>query len=200
MFYATTSLTRGGVEACVDFLEAVAPRLPQFWLPLPRELCRDQPVDLGPLEKYLEPLLALYHEVEANWRCYETTEDLKRRETAAVRLAALVIKARAYGKIDLKEWDTLFQQPPRQPPAPALVFGPPPPHKDAVICGTYPPNPLETAADLWHKLPPAQKLELAKWVITYVADIVDSINLDEAYLKTTRKGWDTAYHRILTLT
>jgi len=49
-------------------------------------------------------------------------------------------------------------------------------------------------------LPPAQKLELAKWVITYVADIVDSINLDEAYLKTTRKGWDAAYHRILTLT
>jgi hypothetical protein len=40
MFYATTSLTRGGVEACVDFLEAVAPRLPQFWLPLPRELSK----------------------------------------------------------------------------------------------------------------------------------------------------------------
>ena len=117
-----------------------------------------------------------------------------------MRLAALVIKARAYGKIDLKEWDMLFQQPPRQPPAPALIFGTPPPHKDAVICGTYPPNPLETAADLWHKLPPAQKLELAKWVITYVADIVDSINLDEAYLKTTRKGWDTAYRRILTQT
>lgn len=117
-----------------------------------------------------------------------------------MRLAALVIKARAYGKIDLKEWDMLFQQPPQQPPAPALVFGTPPPHKDAVICGTYPPNPLETAADLWHKLPPAQKLELAKWVITYVADIVDSINLDEAYLKTTRKGWDTAYRRILTQT
>jgi hypothetical protein len=66
--------------------------------------------------------------------------------------------------------------------------------------GKYPPNPLETAADLWHDLPPAKKLELAKWVITYVADIVDSINLDEAYLKTTRKGWDAAYRRILSLT
>jgi hypothetical protein len=117
-----------------------------------------------------------------------------------VRLAALVIKARAYGKIDLKEWDSLFQQPPRQPPAPALIFGTPPPRNGAVICGTYPPNPLETAADLWRDLPPAKKLELAKWVITYVADIVDSINLDEAYLKTTRKGWDAACRRILSIT
>jgi hypothetical protein len=200
MFYATTSLTRAGVEACVDFLEAVAPRFPQFWLPLPRELCRGEPVDLGPLEKYLEPLVALYHEVEANWRCYETAEDLKRRETAAVRLAALVIKARVYGKIDLKEWDALFRQPPQRPPAPALVFGTPPPHEDVVICGMYPPNPLETAADLWHKLQPAQKLELAKWIVTHVANIVDSINLDEAYLKTMREGWDAAYRRILTPT
>jgi len=186
------------VEACVDFLEAVAPRLREFWLPLPRELCRGKPVDLGPLERYLEPLLALYHEVEAQWRCYETAEDLKRRETAAVKLAALVVKARVYGRLDLSEWGQLFQTPAREPPAPALVFGTPP--RDAVICGTYPPNPLETAADLWHDLPPAQKLELAKWVITYVADIVDSINLDEAYLKTTRKGWDAAYRRILSLT
>jgi hypothetical protein len=196
-FYAVTSLTRVGVESCVDFLEVVAPRLRQFWLPLPRELCQGRPVDLGPLERYLEPLLALYYEVDAPWQCYETAEDLKRREAGAVRLASLVIKARAYGRIDLSEWDRLFQRTRHEAPTPSLVFGTPPARADVIICGTHPPNPLEAAADLWHKLPPALRLELAKWVTTYVSNIVESVNLDEAYFKTIRDGWDTAYRRII---
>ncbi len=196
-FYAATSLTLAGVEACVDFLEATAPRLREFWLPLPQELCQGKPVDLGPLERYLEPLLALYYEVKTRWRCYETAESLKRREAAAVRLAALVVKARVYGKIDLAEWDGVFQTAKQETPAPALVFGAP--RRDAVLCGTYPPNPLEVAADRWSSLPSELKLELARWIVTYIANIVDSVNLDEAYFKTVKAGWGSAYRLFLTL-
>jgi len=40
------------------------------------------------------------------------------------------------------------------------------------------------AADRWRRLPSALKLELARWSVTYIANIVDSVNLDEAYFKT----------------
>lgn len=196
MFIATTSLTRSGVEACVDFLEATAPRLGEFWLPLPRELCAGQPVDLGPLEKYLEPLLALYHEVEANWRCYGSAEDLRRREMATARLASLVIKARVYGKIDLGEWDAYFSHPTRPPPTPSLVFGAVR-GEEPVVCGAHLPNPIEVGHELWHALTPRRKTELAVWISKFLALIVDSINLDEAYYELIREGWGNAYNAIL---
>ncbi|ACB40634.1 hypothetical protein [Pyrobaculum neutrophilum] len=196
LFIATTSLTRSGVEACADFLEATAPRLGEFWLPLPRELCAGRPVDLGPLERYLEPLLALYHEVEADWRCYGSAEDLRRREMATAKLAALVIKARVYGKIDLREWDTYFSRPPSPPPTPSLVFGTVG-GEELVICGAHPPNPIEAAHELWHTLTPQKKTELATWITKFIAHIVDSINLDEAYHKLIREGWENTYKTIL---
>ena len=196
LFVATTSLTRAGVEACADFLEAVAPRLGAFWLPLPVELCEGLPADLGPLEKYLEPLLALYYEVDANWRCYGSVEELKRREAAAVRLAALAIKARVFNKIDIEEWDSYFSRRPAKPPAPSLVFGAVG-GEGLVICGTYPPNPIETAHEVWHALPPSARAELARWISTYIALITESVNLDEAYFKLIRLGWREKFREIM---
>ena len=195
-FYLATSLTLAGVEACVDFLEATAPRLREFWLPLPRELCQGKPVDLGPLERYLEPLLALYYEVKARWRCYSSAEDLRLREMATAKLAALVIKARVYGKIELKEWDAYFSRPTRPPPTPSLVFGAVR-GEELVVCGAYPPNPIEVGHELWHALTPQKKTELAVWISKFLALIVDSIDLDEAYYKLIREGWDNAYNAIL---
>ncbi|AAL64605.1 hypothetical protein PAE3005 [Pyrobaculum aerophilum str. IM2] len=176
----------------MDFLEAIAPKLPEFWLPLPVELCRGRPVELGPLEGYLEPLLNLYYEVRANWRCYSSAEELKRREMAAVKLAALVLKARVYGRVDLREWDAYFSHTPRPPPKPSLVLGAPR-GEEVVICGTYPPNPIEVAYEIWGQLAPTQRLELAKWIVKYIAFITESINLDEAYYKLLREGWLITY-------
>ncbi|ABP50824.1 hypothetical protein [Pyrobaculum arsenaticum] len=192
LFIATTSLTRAGVEACADFLEAVAPRLGAFWLPLPAELCKGLPADLGPLEKYLEPLLALYYEVKANWRCYGSVAELRRKELAAVKLVALVLKAKVFGKIDLAEWDTYFTQRAEAPPKPALAIGTLV-QEDGIICGTYPPNPIELAHDRWHQLPPEKKSALAKWIVEYVSMIIESINLDEAYFKLVKRGWAHGY-------
>ncbi|MEZ0320212.1 MAG: hypothetical protein ABWK05_09540 [Pyrobaculum sp.] len=192
MFLAATSLTRIGVEACVDFLEAVSKRLETVWLPLPEEVCRGEPADLGPLEKYLEPLVALYHEVDADWRCYGTAADLRRRELVAVRLAALVVKARVYGKIDVEEWGQHFTPSVEKPPRPALAIGAVA-REDGVVCGTYPPNPIELAHEVWHRLHPEKKTELAKWIVEYVSAIIESVNLDEAYFKLMKRGWAEAY-------
>ncbi|MFN7105472.1 MAG: hypothetical protein ACK4M3_02645 [Pyrobaculum sp.] len=195
MFIATTSLTRSGVEACVDFAEAAVKRTKELWLPLPVEICEGKPADLGPLERYLEPLLALIYEVKARWRCYETAESLKQRELAAVKLAALVLKARAYGKIDLQEWDRYFAIEPAQIPKPALAIGKMPTSGD-VVCGTYPPNPIEVAAEIWKKLPPGEKKELAQWVVKYLSSIIDSINIDEAYFKLVKASWLETYRKL----
>lgn len=180
------------MEACVDFLEAAAKRLRSVWIPLPQEVCRGEPADLGPLEKYLEPLVALYHEVGAGWRCYGSVAELRRRELAAVRLAALVVKARVYGKVDVEEWDRYFTRGAEKPPRPALALGAVA-GEDGVVCGTYPPNPIELAHEVWHKLPRDKKTALARWVAEYVSAIVESVNLDEAYFKLLRKGWAEAY-------
>lgn len=196
MFIATTALTLAGIEACTDFLEAVSPRLKEAWLPLPVEVCRGEHVDLGPLERYLEPLLSLYHEVRGRWRCYGTAEELKRRELAAVKLAALVIKARVYGKIDLAEWDRYFSAPPpAPPPTPALAIGAVP-RREYIICGAHPPNPVETAHELWNTLSPRQRLELARWIVKFITAIVESTGIDEAYFKIVREGWPQAYHSL----
>lgn len=195
MFIATTSLTRAGVEACVDFAEVAVRRTRELWLPLPVEVCEGRPADLGPLERYLEPLLALIHEVEAEWRCYETTESLRRRELAAVKLAALVLKARAYGKVDLREWDRYFAIEPTQIPRPALAIGKMPTSGD-VVCGTHPPNPIELATEIWTELSPEEKRELAQWVVTYVSLIIDSVNIDEAYFKLAKADWPHAYKKL----
>jgi hypothetical protein len=109
LFIATTSLTRAGVEACADFLEAIAP----------------------------------------------------------------VQRAEA-------------------PPKPALAIGTLV-QEDGVICGTYPPNPIELAHDRWHQLPPERKSALAKWIVEYVSMVIESINLDKAYFKLVKRGWAHAY-------
>ncbi|MCC6020072.1 MAG: hypothetical protein LM577_01700 [Thermoproteaceae archaeon] len=193
---AVTSLTRAGVEACTDFLESISTKFDEFWLPLPREMCEGKPADLGPLEGYLEPLLGLYHEIKARWRCYESVESLKRREVAAVKLAALVIKAKVFERVELREWDGVFPRAAESPPAPSLVFGVPP-SGDVTICGTYPPNPLEVASDIWHRLTPEGKLTLVRWIVRYIEQVVSSVNLDEAHYKVLRLGWGDAYRSLL---
>lgn len=195
MFVATTSLTRSGVESCVDFLESV--RASVVWLPLPVELCMGSFVDLGALEWYLEPLVSLYHAYRGRWRCYGSVEELKRRGWAAAELAALVVKARAFGKVELSEWDALFGVGGRwEVPMPAFDFGVSP-GGDVVVCGVYPPSPIETAWGAWGRLDRGRRVELAWWVVRHVSYIVESRDLDEAYAKTVEAGWGSAFWRLL---
>ncbi|MEM1924701.1 MAG: hypothetical protein QXR64_03535 [Pyrobaculum sp.] len=195
MFIALTSFTKSGVESCVDFLESIKART--VWLPLPVELCRGEFIDMGPFEKYLEPLVALYHMYRERWRCYESFENLRKKTWAAVDLAALVIKARAYGKIELSKWDALFKTVRRRPlPRPALAFGALL-EEDGVVCGVYPPNPVETAWEIWSRLTHRYKLELARWVVDYVSYVVESEELDDAYLKIIERGWDSVFRKLL---
>lgn len=194
MLIAATALIRTGVEACADFLEVVAPRLPAFWLPLPAEVCAGRPTDLGPLERYLEPLVALYHTVEARWRCYG--ESLRSRALAASRLAALVAKARVFERVDLAEWNRLFSAvAPADPPTPSLAFSPPESSR-VVICGAYPPTPVEAAVNYWKALPPEARLRLVGWIVEYISAVVDSASVDEAYFRVLQAGWRVAYREI----
>ncbi len=193
MFAAVTSLTRAGVEACVDFAAAVVERVKKLWLHLPPQVCEREPVDLGPLEKYLEPLLYLVHEIKADWRCYGALET-----KTAVKLAALVIKAKVYGKIDIQEWDRHFARGSAETPKPAIAIGKIPKYND-VICGAYPLNPVEFATETWRHLTTEEKRELALWITRYISLVTESIDLDNAYTKLLNEGWADVYHKLKTL-
>lgn len=178
----TTAAVRAGIEACVDLIDAVRERSGPIYLPIPVEVCEGEFVDLGALGWLLEPLLALYHS-GGEWLCYGSLRDIRRRAFASAELAALAVKAKVFGKIDLREWDALFVAPPPEPPRPSLAIGYI--GRGTVICGAPTPTPIELAANLWPRLGDEDKTALAKYITKYIDLIVSSVNLDEAYLRLT---------------
>ncbi|MEL9990377.1 MAG: hypothetical protein QXP98_01500 [Thermoproteus sp.] len=175
----TTAAVRAGVEACVDLIEAISDKIGAFYLPIPLEVCRGSPADLGALEWLLEPLLYLYHNVPGRWLCYGSLEDLRRRAFATARLAGLVVRAKVFGTVDLRQWDSIFAIPPPEPPRPSLAIGYI--GRDVVICGAPVPTPLELATSLWSRLRDEEKRRLVRYIVEYIDLLLSSINIDEAY-------------------
>ncbi len=177
----TTASVRAGVEACADLIDAITERVAPFYLPIPEEICRGAPVDLGALGWLLEPLLALYHNKPGRWICYGSLEDLRRRALATARLAGLVVRAKVFGTVDLRQWDSLFLPRRPRPPAPSLAIG----YwgEDLVVCGAPIPTPLELAADFWPALDEDGRRELVGYIVRYIDLLLTSINIDEAYYK-----------------
>lgn len=176
-----TASVRAGVEACADLADAISERATPFYLPIPEEVCRGALVDLGALGWLLEPLLALYHNRPDKWVCYGSLEDLRKRALATAKLAGLVVKAKVFQSVDLRQWDSLFLSPVQRPPTPSLAVG----YwgKDSVVCGAPVPTPLELAANFWVFLDAEQKRELVGYIVEYIDLLLTSINIDEAYYK-----------------
>ncbi|MGC8973342.1 MAG: hypothetical protein ACP5KY_03960 [Thermoproteus sp.] len=195
----TTAAVRAGVEACVDLVDAVAERVGVLYLPIPVEVCRGAFADLGALRWILEPLLYIYRERPGRWACYGSLEDLRRRAFATARLAGLVVRAKVFGSVDLRQWDLLFASPPYEPPRPSLAIG----YwgRDAVVCGAPTPTPLELAAAFWSTLEEGEKRELVGYVVEYIDLLLSSINIDEAYSRLVADGRyrafaDAVVHRV----
>jgi hypothetical protein len=195
----TTAAARFGVEACADLLEAVADRADPIYLPIPTEICEGAFVDLGALGWLLEPLLDLYRHAPGRWLCYGSLDDLRRRALATARLAGLVVRAKVFGSVDLRRWDSLFALPPQEPPRPSLAIG----YwgRYSVICGAPVPTPLELASAFWAELDGAQKRELVEYIVEYIDLLLASINMDEAYSKLLSHGRylrfaDEVVHRV----
>jgi len=81
-------------------------------LPIPRALCEGGPSPIGHVPASLlriwKPVLDLIDSGEVVTECYLELEELKKNIDVAVKLASLVVKARAYGKVDVSEWLSLL--------------------------------------------------------------------------------------------
>ncbi|MEM3327101.1 MAG: hypothetical protein QXK63_06610, partial [Thermoproteus sp.] len=101
------------------------------------------------------------------------------RAFATARLAGLVVRAKVFGTVDLRQWDSIFAIPPPEPPRPSLAIGYI--GRDVVICGAPVPTPLELATSLWSRLRDEEKRRLVRYIVEYIDLLLSSINIDEAY-------------------
>jgi hypothetical protein len=192
-----------GYERLCRLLERIKLRA---YLPLPKPLCEpwQRELFLGRIPssflRVWSPLLDLLSRgLPAGYTCYLELEDVEAGVEASLRIAALVLKARALGVVRVEEWLSAVPKP-REPPLAswegALVVdsfldyyvlvkkgaeG-----ADVVSVDSFVPTPVDllslVSAGLLEWKCPVE--ELIRWAVWYIGDaVVTSSNLTEAYDK-----------------
>lgn len=207
-------LTELGYYKLAEFLRKSARGIPAL-LPISRTLCEEGYVNVNYIPSSLiriwNPVLDLIDSGEVAASCYLELEDLRKNIDIAVRLATLVIKARAYGKIDVSEWLSLL---PRELElritrwngllvidrfTEYLLLTKSRVNVDKLIAvDVFAPTPLDLLMLIARNVIDwkCSLLDVVKWVIKYVGDlIVGSVDLTEAYIKLVR---DSEYRKLIT--
>lgn len=100
---AITSFTEYGYFKLVDFLKKQDVKA---YVPLPTEICEGQGVGYIPHSFYRvwRPVLDVIANRELDVECYRTMYDISGQVDLGLKIAILVLKAKAYEKIDESEW------------------------------------------------------------------------------------------------
>lgn len=206
-------LTEMGYYKLAEFLRKSARGIPTL-LPIPRTLCEEGYVgaDYVPLSlmRIWKPVLDLIDGGDIAANCYLKLEDLGKSVDTAVKLATLVVKARAYGKVDVSEWLSLL---PRELELRVtrwnglLVIDKftdylllTKSHVDIdrlIAVDVFAPTPLDLLILITQNVIDwkCSLLDAVKWVIRYIGDIiVSSRDLTEAYVKLIR---DFEYRKLI---
>jgi len=206
-----TPFTELGYYKLSIFLRKLTQRV---FLPIPRAVCEGYLNALNLPSSYLrvwKPVLDLIWSGELSAECYSEPARVERQVDFAIKLASLVIKASAYGKVDVSEWISISSMADISPGvwdwrgllvvdrfSEFVVM-----HKRGInvdrllAVDVFVPTPIDLLVLIvknilaWN----CDLVNVIKWVIKYINElVVKSKDLTEAYIKLIN---DAEYRKLI---
>ncbi|MEM4717285.1 MAG: hypothetical protein QXE81_00810 [Desulfurococcaceae archaeon] len=192
-----TSFTEHGYSKLAEFLVKQDVKI---FIPIPDEVCKNQDVRYIPSSFYRvwRPVLDIIFSYGLDVECYRTFQDITNQVDIGLKVAILVLKAKAYGKVNESEWLGII--PLRLKPVISqwsgilvvddyieylllkrIIF----PDKITLL-DLLLPTPLDLLAGVKSSLFTwkCRLSEIIKWCIEYIGEyVVRSIDLTDAYRK-----------------